>query len=864
MWRAEARLAWWQLRGSRARALLLIACVAVGVAARVSVGAFTGQLSTALDREARSLLMADVEIVTNQALSDEQQATLQTHLPAGSEVQTLSSCVTMAAAQHQPRSQILMLLAVESGFPFYGSLELTDAAGQPASVDALLSDEPRTYVQRDLLVHLGVEIGDSIDLGATTFEIIGVIEDLPGLAFGGFALGSRALVSREHLASTGLLGYGALSRWRTLIKTPELEEAEPLAAALIKAWDLPEDSRERLRGQTREEEIQVRTYHDAEDQVAEGFERLSEFLRLVALTALLLAGVGIAGVVRAYVAEERDNIALVQVLGASAPRLLRVFMIQLMLLAICGALVGGVVGVLAQGAIAQLAAALLPVAIPFVFDLGALAWGVVLGMGASLVFALAPLLAVVDVKPLVVLRGDAASEPRRLPRFCANAVALVVITGFAMWEGRSVEAGLIFVGLLVAVGLVLAGISALVLPMCAALRHSLPGFGLRHGLGNLVRPGLRPTAAIITLGLASFLLISMLIHRWSIVSEFSPLRRGGMPSLFAINIQKVDVDEVRSFISDHPDATGEFAPMVRARLVSVNDEAITTTDDAGNEVEQRQRHMRRREQRISWRSELGPDEVITVGSWLDAERMYAPDEVAEVSLEEGFAEDIGAELGDVLTFTMQGVEFSARVTSLREVEWAGFRPNFFILISPSVLAAAPQDWVMAVRVTPGVDHLELQTELVRRFPEISVFDVAQVVRKVRKLIDQVVLAVSFLAVFALAAGLVVLVSIAMATGRQRRQEAALLRVLGAGNRTIISALTTEFGIIAGIGVVLGTGLAVVTNALLQEQLFDLPFELPPLWVVATALTIWLAAVIVGVLSCRRVWRVKPLEVLRDD
>jgi putative ABC transport system permease protein len=858
---AVRRLAWWQLRGLGWRAVLLIACVAIGVTARVSVGAFAAQFDTAVKGEARALLLADVEITGRSALPSERQQHLQAVLPPGSAVQSLTSCVTMAAHPSVWRSQIIQLMAVDPGFPFYGTLRLGGT-----KLEALFTDEPCTVVQRDLLVHLELAVGDMIRFGEAEFRIVGTIDELPGLAFGGFALGSRAIIAQQHLQRTGLLGFGARARYRTLVRVPELAQGPALVDTLIADWDLGQDSRKRMRGgEMSDDAVRVRSYRDAEDQVQTAFARLADFLRLVALSGLLLAGVGIAGVVRGIVAEELDAVALLQVLGASGRRVLGILLLQMALCGLAGGALGAVLGVAVQQGLTGAVQEFLPVQLPFVVDAGAMAWGLVLGLVTCVVFALEPLMAVIDVRPLQVLRGDAGRQ-RRWPRVVASMVAVAVVCALGMWEARSVVVGGVFVLGLVVLGVVLAGVAGVILPACAALRRVVPGFALRHGLTNLHRPGLRAGSAVVALGLATALLAGLAVYRSSLLAELEPGADERMPALFAINVLDADRVDFEAFFAERPAAEAELAPMVQARLAAINGEPIVADDasEAVSAAEERRRHFRRREQNLSWRDQPGAAETIVAGRWMDVTAERALDEIGEASVEAEFAESIGVGLGDELQLTIRGLPITVRVTSLREVRWASFQPNFFILVTPSLLRPASPKWIAAISVDTAEGRSALQGALVRQFPEISVFDVADVVAKVRALLDRIAWAVSFLALFALAAGLLVLTGLVAAGARQRRQEAALLRTLGARDSTLLVSLGVEFAVIGALGSVSGTALAMVVSALGMHYALDLDPSLP--WALCAALvaTVTALAVVVGLLACRRAVRAAPLEVLRDD
>ncbi|MHC5068694.1 MAG: ABC transporter permease, partial [Planctomycetota bacterium] len=421
------RLAWWQMRGRRQRLLVIAACIAVGIAARVAVGSFAAQVDQALDDQGRELLMADVEITATAALSPTQRADLIELVPAPADRQRVVSMVTMAASAEARRSHIIQLVAVDDDFPHYGAVAMVDAAGAALPVAALnAAAEPVAVVQRDLLPQLGIAIGDAVRLGGESFRVIGTLQSVPGLAFGGFALGSRALIGNRHLAATGLTGRGARARFRHLVRCPDEAAAQALVAALRQRWQIGAaaagESEELPDGGVR-----VRAFRDAQQQVGAAFDRLTTFLRLVSLAALALAGIGVVGVVRVHVVDQLDDVATYQVLGARASLLAQVIVAQVVVVAVVGGLAGAALGVAAQGVIAGALQGVTPIALAATVNWAVIAWGVLLAVGMAVVCALVSLARVLDVSPLQVWRAEAPLLPRRAWALGVGTIVTVVV-----------------------------------------------------------------------------------------------------------------------------------------------------------------------------------------------------------------------------------------------------------------------------------------------------------------------------------------------------------------------------------------------------------------------------------------------------
>jgi putative ABC transport system permease protein len=297
--------------------------------------------------------------------------------------------------------------------------------------------------------------------------------------------------------------------------------------------------------------------------------------------------------------------------------------------------------------------------------------------------------------------------------------------------------------------------------------------------------------------------------------------------------------------------------MIKARYRGINGQSVETQAPKTREGETEQR-MRTREQNLSYRSELSPDEELVEGRWLDP-----ASKIPEASLEEWFAGQSGARIGDTLNFDVQGVPVAAQVTSIRKVRWASFRPNFFILLTPSLLEDAPKTWVAALSGIAPDRRTEVQAEIVQKFPNITLFDVEQGSRRIIAIVDRICWAVRFLALFSLLAGLVVLSGIAFSTARSRRMESALLKVLGADRRTILTATAVEFGVLGTAAAGIGLSLSVGYGWVLTERILGVAFHLPWIQLSAAGLLIGGLCALTGVWACRGSAEAHPLETLRE-
>jgi putative ABC transport system permease protein len=842
------KLAWRLARGQSGRIGLLIICMALGICARVCLGSLSSALDQALIAEARPLLGADIEISANEPLSAEQREIINQWLPSGA---TSTSCVrftTMAFAPSTNQARTVEVRAVAPGYPLHGVVSTS-----VGSIADLQNDEPRVFVQQELLTQFSLRLGESIRLGTQLFRIVGVVTNEPGMGMNPFALGPRVLMAEKHLSTTGLTGFGARTRYSLLIGCAE-SAVEQTVKNMRHGLGVEKNNNERGGG------LLVRSASGASETVERAYDRIGDFLRIIALAAILLGGVGVASVVRGYVSEQKDAIATLMMLGATPQRVAQVFLLQCLVLGAAGGLFGALLGVILQFIILSLGQAIFTFPAFAVFDVAVVGGGVLLGIAVAYGFGLIAVAELHGLQPAAVLRSDQQTFSRTLRLWLTCAGVILAAMGLAVYEARSWIIGPVIVGVLVLGAGMTALVGAQLLKLPARLMRGGRGeifFGIRHGLRNLTRPGFRPLAAVVAIAAAAHLLATITTYRTSLSADL----QGGntqRPGVFCIDIQADQLEEFRSFIQASYQVEPIVSHVVRARLQTINGQEPAAVSGGTREGD-RQRFMRGREQRLSWRTELGPDERIIEGAFMpeNGERI-------EASLEQRFAGDIGAKMGDILSFDIQGVSLEATVTSIRQVTWVNLRPNFFILLSPHALRDAPGSWVGAIAQLPEQQQRQIVPAMTQKFPGITAFDVAEIGVKLQAMIERISYAVNGLGWFCFAAGIFVLIGIGIGTARARRQDAALLAVLGSGQRTIYASLAAEFGTQAALAGACGIVLGVAHAYIILHYFAQIRAVIPFFELGLLLLVLVIIGIVAGFISCRQVFRVRPLIILREE
>jgi putative ABC transport system permease protein len=858
-----------EAHGARGRVIFFILCLAVGVGAVVAVAGFSSSLRATLAREARQLLAADLRVRGQKPVPAAVDELLAAEGSRGVRSTRLTEMVTVAAAPRTSagagRSQLVELKAVDGEFPFYGKLTLSPER----PLTALLADGG-VVVAPELLARLALRIGDPIAIGGKLFTLRGTVLAEPDRLGNAFTLGPRLFLSGESLRATGLIALGSRVTHRLLVKLPEATPAE--ATTAVEAFA------SRLRSALGDPAFyRIETAAEGQPEMRRGVDRTERFLGLVALLSLVVGGVGVAQTVRAWLASRLDSIAVWKALGARPREILAIYLGQIVLLAVAGSLAGVALGLALERLVPALAGDLLPVLPQIELQPLAVLRGLGLGLGISMLFALPPLLAALAVPAARVLRREIEPLPPSRLALAGTAIALLAgLTLVAGVQARSLALGAAFAGGLAVTAAALAlGARGLILGVRRLPRLRLP-LALRYGLAAIGRPGAPTVASVVALGLGAMVVVGMRTVEHGLTTRLRGDLPANAPTAFLIDIQPDQWAGVRAEIERAGATSVDSVPVVMARLSAIDGTAVAAladardkkrdaaareaddaddADDADEERGQRGRWALTREQRLTSLERLPDDNTVLEGE------LWAAPEVAEVSVEEEYARDLGLKLGSQIVFDVQGVPVALTVTSLRKVHWESFNINFFWVVEPGVLDRAPQMRIASVRLPAGGEQ-QLQDALAATTPNVTVFAIREVLEKVSAVLERIALGVRFLGGFTVLAGLAILAGAVAAGAAQRGREAALGKALGMTRLQVAALFATEsaiVGLLAGaIGAVAGTALA----AAVLEKGMEIPFRfeiVPPLVAIFLAALFAAAA---GLAASARPLAQRPLEALR--
>ncbi len=809
---------------------VLVSALLIAVSALTAVAFLTDRVSQAVEARAAETLAADLRVTSAQAID---VRFLTMGRTAGLETATT---VRMPSVVFSGETNTLAgVLAVSAGYPLRGVVKTSPRLLLEGTPDFEIPASGEAWAAPLLLARLGVVAGATIELGAAQLTITRVLQQRPDEGWSFVDLAPTLLINEADLAQTQLVQPGSRVSYRMLFAGPRsaIESFKPQLEASMSAG------------------MQLSDIEDTNPQIRSAMDRSGRFLNLASLVSVLLAAVAVAMAARRYSQRHRDRIALLKCMGASRSYLVRSSLLQLLVLALCSGIAGSIAGYFAQHGLAWLLRDLIGQALPQP-DLTPALLGIVTALFILAGFALPDLLQMSNTPPLRVLRNDLDPPPLRYG--ISWIAAVTALLGLLLWivqDSRLV----LFIGAGTAVTFVCLGVSGWLLVRLLQRFRSAGGISWRYGLANLARRGRESTVQIVAFGLGLMVLLLLTTVRNELMDDWRSSLPENAPNQFIINIQPLELDALANFLVERNIPKPRFVPLVRARMTTINGQDIRqiTFEDPGAE------ESAKRDSNLSWTGTLQDDNEIVAGKLWQASLTSA---VAQVSVEQKFAAELGLSLGDELGFDVAGEPLHATITSLRSVEWDSFSPNFFMVFSPGVLDDFPTTYICSLFVTEAQGPALL--ELMRAFPGITAIDLDAMLAQVRDVMDKAALAVQVVFIFTLLAGLAVLWAAAQSTRDERRYESAMLRTFGARKQQVLAGVASEFaaiGLLAGVLAASGASLAAY---LLATRLFNLEYQFSlALWIVGP-----LAGVLLVTLSGLGVsWRVvshAPASVLRNS
>jgi len=805
---------------------VLLIALFIAVTSVTTVGFFADRVQSALDRQANELLGGDLVLVADKPIPATFLEAARKEGLSTTETRTFPSMVAAPGG-----AQLADIKAAGDGFPLRGRLRIADSPDGP---DREVIGGPKpgtTWVAPALLARTGAKVGDTLQVGRANLVIAAVIAREPDSVLDYFGIAPRVLIHLSDLPATQLIQVGSRVTYRLLLGGEE-KAIERYRVAMKPNV---------VRGQ------RLEGVRDSRSEVKTALERAQKFLGLASLLSVVLASVAVALAARRFSQRQIDAAAMMRCLGATQADLFAIHAWQFVALGLMACVLGGFAGYAAQAGLAVWLTQFFTVTLPLPGPLPGLR-GMVIGFVLLLGFTLPPLLRLRNVSTLRVLRRDlAAAEPLSIAAFL---LGLAALSGLIVWQAGDVRLGSIALGGFSGALAVCALLGYILIRLVARARGAASG-PWRYGLANLRRRTWGSLVQIMALGLGLMAMLLLLLVRTELITKWQESMPKDMPNRFAVGIQNDQVAGLKQYLAESSVKAPDLYPMIRGRLAAISDKKVKPEDYK----EDRARRLAEREFNLSWSDSIKSDNTIVSGEF------WKPDtREAQFSVEEGIAKALGIKVGDTLTYDIAGSAFTAKVTSIRKVDWDSFRPNFFVLASPGVLDSYPASWITSFHL--GRNAEPIVTGLVQRFPNVSVIDMSALMAQFQKITDQVSRAVEFVFIFAIAAGLVVLFAAITSTQDERIFEGAILRTLGASRRQMTILQLAEFLAIGLLSGTVAAGGAVALAMVLSDKVLGVPYDFHWPLPLAGLLAGGIGVAIAGLIGTRRAVASPPLQTLR--
>ena len=779
---------------------VLVLAITVAVAALTGVGFLVDRIGIAVDNQAGEVLAADLVLESAQPIDERAMAEARKRGLRVARKTGLLSVVFNGDA-----SQLSAVRAVSSTYPLRGKVMVSNEPFGEPTLAAGIPGRGEVWPESRLAAAIGATIGTELSIGASTFRVSRILISRPDQGATFVELAPAVLMNDEDIAATQLIQPGSRLTRSQLFAGPREE---------IKSFS------EWIKAHKKESE-RLLDVDETAPQIKSAIDRSGRFLSLASLVAVLLCAIAVAMAARRYVQRHLDSVALMKTLGATRAFTLTVSLTQLIFVGIIAAIFGSILGFGAQAWLVVALKGLLKGDLPPP-GLAPLGIGFLTAIAVLGGFALPPLLQLSRTPALRVLRRD-VGPPAPLV-VLAFGPAVLAIAFLIYYVLRDVTFFLAFVGGLAAFVVVVASAGWLLVRLTKRLRGGV-GVSWRYGLANLGRRRTESVVQLTAFAHGIMMLLLLAVVRNDLLNDWRRSLPADTPNFFFINIPPDQHQDFAKFLQDRGAERARALPMVRARMTHINGKPI----DELKFATPRGREFATRDQNITWAERLGQDNEVTEGRW------FTPADTGKplVSVSTEYMKELNLKLGDTLQFDIAGDIRTASISSVRKVKWDSFQPNFFLMFAPGLLEGTQGTWMTAAHL--DATNPKTIAELVRRFPSVSVFNVDELLRQVRSVIDKALAAVQSVFLFTLLAGLVVLIAAVQASREERRYESAMLRTLGANRSTVLKGLLAEFAALGVLSGILASAGASVAGVYVARRVLQIPYTPDPwVWVYGLA------------------------------
>ncbi|WP_040444149.1 ABC transporter permease [Eudoraea adriatica] len=831
-------MAWRDGKASGGRLILFMASIILGITALVSIQSFSDNLKENIRLQSKALMGADFIIDSRQPPNEKVQKIMDS---LGGSKGMEVNFASMAAFPKNEGSKLVRVRGIKGSFPLYGELET-----EPAEASTTYISKEGALVDATVMLQFDLEVGDLIKIGNTSLPIIGSLISSPGNGAIASSVAPPVIVPFGIIDQTGLLQVGSRLDYNYYFLAPPEMDLDVLDKELDPVLDA--------------ENADLDTHTSGSRQLGRNYGNVGKFLNLVAFIALLLGCVGIASSVQIYIKKKLRSVAVLKCMGASRRQSFLIYLIQIAGMGFLGGIIGTIGGILLQLTFPSLLQEFLPFEIQLSLSTQPIIMGLLLGVLMSVLFALLPLMSTWYVSPLQVLRIQETQEerPRRARALVFTGIIIFVFL-FSLWLLEDLRYALGFVISISVTFSILAGVATLFMKGIKKYFPAKWSFTSRQSLLNLFRPNNQTMVLLVAIGVGAFLISTLYFTKDMLLAMAQLDSSKNSPNIILLDVQSEQKEEVEGSITPKGLTVLDNIPIVTMRMHSIK--GRSANDLRKDTTLTMNKWVLNHEFRVTYRDSMISSESLIEGEWVSE---IPKEGLIPVSIADNIARDAEVVLGDTIVFNVQGVLMETVVGNIRAVEWARMQPNFNLVFPKGVLENAPQFHVITTNAPDAEASAGLQRELVKKFPNISVLDLRQIVTLIENILDKIAWVINFMAFFSILTGIIVLIGAVRTSKYQRIKESVLLRTLGAKSKQILQITALEYFYLGILGSGIGILLSLISSQLLASFVFKAPFvpSLVPFLVLLPGITI--LVLVIGLSNSRSVLNSPPLVVLRKE
>ncbi len=831
-------MAWRDGKASARKLVLFMASIVIGIAAVVSIQSFGDNLKKNIGQQSKSLMGADFKI-DSRGLPNERVVQIMDSLGGANAKEV--NFPSMVAFTNNSSSKLVQIRGIEGGFPFYGEIDT-----EPKEAALHYQEQGAALVDATVMLQLGVFPGDSIKVGEVVLPIAGAIQSIPGSSSVFSSIAPPVVIPHRFIEESGLIQQGSRLKYEYYFLANSGENLEAMEKA--------------LNPMLRTEEADLDTHLSTSRNLGRRYQNFGDFLNLVAFIALLLGCIGIASAIHVYIKGKLPNVAVLKCLGATKRQTFLIYLTQIAAIGLLGGILGTALGLLLQQGFPIILEGLLPVEVQLSWAPQAIFMGLTLGVFMSILFALYPLMGTLYVSPLQALRiGNNNASASTLSGVLVSGGVFVFIFLFSLWLLRDWRYAMGFVAGILTTFAILAAVAHFLMRGIKFYFPSTWSFTARQSLLNLFRPQNQTLILILSIGVGAFLISTLYFTKDLLLAQTSVEKQADSPNIILLDVQSNQREAVSGAIRNKDLSVLDDIPIVTMRIQNLKGTPVNQLrKDTTTQV---RRWILNHEFRVTYRDSLTASETLESGVWI---KEVAGEEEIPISVSDNFARDAVVGLDDKIIFNVQGVVMKTKVASIRSVDWSRMQPNFTIVFPKGVLESAPQFRVLTTNAPTQAQSANLQRDLVRNFPNISVLDLRQILNVVEGLLNKISWIINFMALFSILTGILVLIGAIRTSKYQRIRESVLLRTLGAKSSQILKINVLEYLYLGVLGSLSGILLSLLGSQLLAWYMFDAPFVPSKVPFVVLFPAIVLLVLLIGLLNSRSVILSPPLDVLRKE